>query len=150
MTDDLAQPNPRLSPEAIERWRNQPPSAAKTEFELRIEATMDALLEQSRIANSEWQEDYLRQALADAQWMVNAHKRAAKKRKAEAAAAMDDVDGRDRAVVAACILAGRRPAKTPKCLDSIRQFLPEEHRRATVRQLYASLGKAKERITKKR
>lgn len=64
---------------------------------------------------------------------------------------VDDVEGRQQAVAGALILAGLepRPAKTKKCVDRIRPHLPEEHRRATFRQLYEALGKAKERITKK-
>jgi hypothetical protein len=62
----------------------------------------------------------------------------------------DDVEDRVRAVDAACILAGRKPAKTKKCVDRIRGFLPEKHRQATFSLLYDALGILKERILQKR
>jgi hypothetical protein len=76
--------------------------------------------------------------------------RAAKAAKRVTPEAMAATDGLERMVDAACILSGRKPAKTDKCVQQIRDHLPEEARHATDRQLKKALGSAKERRATKK
>ena len=136
---------------------------------IRINAWADALEEEARLAAIEIEEEAKRKWYEDVRLAVAAvleeeakpaadakmrrvliARARARLRRPTPAERAAEIERLVPLVDAACVLSGREPAHTDKCVSQVRPHLPKEERHAPGRRLKEAIRVAKERRTAKK